>query len=94
MHIEPVEIYSDATNRGILRQPGRRFPGILVQGDTMYGLCQDADKVCALVASKLSDEENEEVNDLRNRLWEFLVHYKKVLAEHHMQLPFSEDPSS
>jgi Family of unknown function (DUF6959) len=31
MHVEPVEIYSDQTNAAIMRHPGRRFPGVLIQ---------------------------------------------------------------
>jgi hypothetical protein len=38
MKIESVEIYSDASNAAILRHPGRRFPGVLVQGDTLHSI--------------------------------------------------------
>src|SRR5262245_1747536 len=39
MHVEQVEIYSDVSNAAVMRHPGRRFPGVLVQGDTLYTLC-------------------------------------------------------
>jgi hypothetical protein len=29
MHIDPVEIYSDASNAAVMRHPGRRFPACL-----------------------------------------------------------------
>lgn len=32
----------------------------------------------------------DEMNELRNALWERLNHYKQVLAEHSIELPFSE----
>jgi hypothetical protein len=32
----------------------------------------------------------EELNDLRNKLWERLNHYKSVLAESGIPLPFTE----
>jgi hypothetical protein len=32
----------------------------------------------------------EEVNELRNALWEHLNHYKQVLTEHNIELPFNE----
>ena len=38
MHVESVEIYSDATNAAVMRHPGRRFPGMLIQGDTLHSL--------------------------------------------------------
>jgi hypothetical protein len=45
MHVEPVEIYSDTTNAAVMRHPGRHFPGLLIQGDSLYGLCGRADDV-------------------------------------------------
>jgi len=44
MRVEPVEIYSDEPNHAVLRHPGRRFPGALIQGDSLYVLCRQADK--------------------------------------------------
>ena len=88
MRIEPVEIYSDTTNRAVMRHPGRRFPGLLIQGDTFYSLCHRADRACREL-----DRQSpawEEVNELRNILWDLLTHYKVVLGEHDIPLPFSE----
>jgi hypothetical protein len=90
MHTEQVEIYSDATNAAIMRHPGRRFPGVLVQGDTLFSLCRSADMVCANARSKLDSESYLELSELRNHLQEFLTHYKSVLLEHDIPLPFSE----
>jgi hypothetical protein len=47
MRIEPVEIYSDAFNGAVIRHRGRRFPGTLIQGDTLFSLCFKADEICA-----------------------------------------------
>ena len=92
MRVEEVEIYSDKSNRAILRHPGRKFPGILVQGDNFYNLCQRADRICAETKEVVSDEVYEEMNALRNTLWDYLMHYKVVLGEHGLPLPFSEQP--
>jgi hypothetical protein len=32
------------------------------------------------------------VNELRNILWDYLTHYKMVLTEQNIPLPFSERP--
>jgi hypothetical protein len=92
MHIESVEIYSDATNAAIMRHPGRRFPGVLVQGDTLYSLCDQADEVCSLIGR--SSPGFDEANDIRNSLWALLNHYKATLDEHKLPLPFNERPRS
>jgi hypothetical protein len=92
MHVEPVEIYSDVTNRAVLRHPGRKFPGVLIQGDNLYNLCQRADQICAAAKEASSNEAYEEMNALRNTLWDYLLHYKVVLGEHGIPVPFSEQP--
>jgi hypothetical protein len=41
----------------------------------------------------LSDTDHyQEANNLRNALWSYLSHYKAVLGEHEIPLPFSEIP--
>lgn len=88
MRSENVEILSDKTNAVVLRHPSRFFPGVLVQGDSLYALCQQADKACREIGR--SSPGYDEVNDLRNGLWAYLNHYKITLAEHGIPLPFSE----
>jgi hypothetical protein len=90
MHNENVEIYSDKTNAVVIKHPLRRFPGVLIQGDSLHGLCVQADAACAAARSKLSPDEYDELNELRNTLWGYLNHYKSVLGEHQMTLPFVE----
>lgn len=88
MRTEMVEIYSDTTNAAIMRHPGRKFPGVLVQGDSLHNLWQGAEAACREVGA--SSPAYEELDDLRNRLRGYLDHYKAVLSEHGMPLPFAE----
>ena len=89
MRKEPVEIYSDQTNCAIMRHPGRQFPGVLIQGDTLYySLCIAADDACKLMGP--NSPGFEETNELRNKLWSMLSHYKAVLIEHGLPLPFNQ----
>jgi len=91
MHIRDVEIYSDQTNAAVMRHPDRHFPGVLVQGDSLYSLCVRADNSCSVARDKLGSDSYGELNELRNALWGYLNHYKSVLGEHQIPLPFSED---
>ena len=91
MHIRDVEIYSDQTNAAVMRHPDRRFPGVLVQGDSLYSLCVRADDACTDARDKLDSDAYGDLNELRNALWGYLNHYKSVLGEHQIPLPFSED---
>ena len=92
MRVQEVEIYSDATNHAVLRHPERRFPGLLIQGDTLYSLCAAADRICAKACDALDAETFAELNQLRSGLRERLTHYKDVLRQHDIPLPFSETP--
>jgi hypothetical protein len=90
MRIDNVEIYSDQTNSAVMRHPGRRFPGVLVQGDSLYILCKSAEKMCKEMEP--DSPAFEEADDLRNTLRAYLNHYKTTLSEHAMELSFHEAP--
>ena len=90
MYVEQVEIYSDTTNRAVLRHPGRRLPGVLLQGDTLSVLCRQADNACLHGRRQMDAESYGELNELRNALWGLLTHYKAVFGEHKIPLPFAE----
>ncbi|WP_425506200.1 DUF6959 family protein [Sphingomonas aerophila] len=90
MRTAAIDILSDTTNSAVLRHPDRRFPGVLVQGDTLYTLCQRADGVCREIGRASSGYND--ANELRNALHSLLSHYKAVLGEHDIPLPFSEQP--
>jgi hypothetical protein len=77
-----------------MRHPGRRFPGILLQGDIPYSLCQKADRLCSDSRNKVNPELYNELNSLRNSLQHFLNQYKTALDAHNIPLPFSELPTS
>jgi predicted RNase H-like HicB family nuclease len=87
MRSESVEIYSDATNAAVMRHPGRRFPGVLIQGDTLHTMLHRADEA-------LNAGDRYELEDLRDHLRDLVDHYKKVLVEHDLELPFFEPPAA
>jgi hypothetical protein len=82
-----VEIYSDATNMAVMRHPDRRFPGILIQGDTLFGIVQELREVLS-EKGKLSEDAAVGLEDLYEHLSGMLKHYSAVLDEHGMDVPF------
>ncbi len=90
MRVEQVKIYSDATNQAILRHPGRKFPGVLIQGDTLHNLYLEVDSILSKHGKGLSQDGREELKDVRKHLKDLIEHYKAVLREHGMELPFSD----
>lgn len=92
MYEECVEIYSDRTNAVVLRHHGRKHPGVLVQGDALFMMFQCADAACEAARGVLPSEAQDELTDLRDTLLAYLDHYKTVLGEHGMAMPFPESP--
>lgn len=84
-----VEIYSDQSNAAVLRHPGRRFPGVLIQGDTLHALCQQASE-----ALGPGPDARDELESLRDTLHLLLDHYRAVLDEHGIALPFVDAAST
>lgn len=91
MQVESVEMFARGLAGTILRLNGRAQPDVLVGGQALWSLCEQADRACADRGS-LTPAASAAINDLRNALWSYLTHYKAVLAEHDMGLPFSEFP--
>lgn len=89
MRIEQVEIYSDASNAAVLRHPGRRFPGCLLQGDTLNNLVKSLAQARNEV-DRLSEDAAENLRDVHDHLTELLAHYTGVLKEHGLGLPYFE----
>ena len=93
MITQELEVYSSATNAAVVRAPGRRFPGVVVQGDTLATLCDSAQ---ALVGG-IDAHDNEdlalealalEALALYEHLSGLLLHYEAVLRDNGISLPY------
>ena len=87
MRIKPVEISSAKTNLAVLRHPGRKFPGVLIQGDSLFALCRMADEACTETGQS---EPGFWLNRLRDALQSTLDDYKNALNEHGIPMPFDD----
>lgn len=93
MHKAEVEIFSDASNIAIMRHPGRRFPGSLIQGDSLYGLYLCTERARHFLNHSDSAAALEEVSVLHDELLQRLNHYKQTLKDHGIELPFNVSDS-
>jgi predicted RNase H-like HicB family nuclease len=92
MHMEPLEVYSRESNYAIVKPPGRRFPGCVIQGDSLSILCAHTRTIADVVsrADIASEEFLEAVEDLNNELIWRILHYQAVLAKHGIKLPYAQ----
>lgn len=90
--MKPVEmdVYSELSNYMVARHPGRKFPGALVQGDSLYVLTSQAEQALERLRSGATGDAKEVLAELAQALRGRLEHYKRTLDEHGMELPFVE----
>ena len=83
-----VALLSDAVNNPVILLPNRKFPGVLIQGDSLrilYDLVEE-------MAEALDKNEEDELYDIVQRLKDILNSrvqiYEETLREQNMELPY------
>lgn len=93
MEQKNLEVFSEATNSGIVRMPGRKFPGVVIQGDSLSILFEEA--LCAVEA--LADSKDEEAFltalGMAEKLEQHLRGYETALTAEGINLPYNRDPA-
>lgn len=83
-----VEVFADVTNCPVLRHPGRHFPGVLIQGDSLESLhATSRAAIAALDAGRL-EEAKDELDALREQLADYKAVYEDALRRAGMRLPY------
>lgn len=75
-----VEIFTDQGNNAVLKMPERRYPGVLIQGDSLGNLSRTADAILALSKTG-GDGLTEEIELLAVNLRDIYLYYVSVLKE-------------
>ena len=84
-----VEVFSAPGNDVVIRMPGRKYPGVLVQGDSLSILVNLAASIDAR-AKKLGDEDLlDDSTELRELLMKKILWYEAALKAHGIDLPYS-----
>ena len=65
-----VTLYGEATNNAVVRLPGRKNVGVVIQSDTLQGLLGSVSEVLQLIKNGETDEATDELDFLRDRLLE------------------------
>jgi hypothetical protein len=82
-----IEMLSETSNCPVVRTPERKFPGIILQGDSLkslldaakeiHGLCpKDDDELCAAAVA------------LKDRLADFVASYEQAMQANGLELPY------
>jgi hypothetical protein len=81
MQKDEIEVLSDETNFAVVRMPGRQYPGIVVQGDSLLFLTGHA-KDAYERAKKIGDEKLVfRTGNILAKLEEYLEHYSNICRD-------------
>lgn len=87
-----AELFTDGSNNAVVRLPGRRFPGVLVQGDTLSQLRADLVEVQKAFSDGDVNEARDSLAFVLSDLDGWLERYIRALEEHGIPLPFFNLP--
>jgi hypothetical protein len=80
--VEGPELLAREGNVAVIQMPGRRFPGLFVQGDTLASIRQLFESVADPAGLP------EEIIEARDRINELMSYYESVLQERGIKLPY------
>jgi hypothetical protein len=84
-----VELFSDGGNNAVVRMPQRKFPGVVVQGDTLATFWWNVNE--ALNAARDPGRLNEALDHLEMVVGDLdaaLIRYEQALAAHGLTRPY------
>ncbi|MFI5763974.1 DUF6959 family protein [Streptomyces sp. NPDC051563] len=87
-----VELFTDASNDAVVRLPPRRFPGVLIQGDSLSVMRDDVARIVEACDQDDIAEAREEAAYLLSSLDGLLARYTAALQAHDIPIPFSQAP--
>jgi len=82
---DEAALLSPPTNFAVVHLPGRRFPGVVMQGDTLNAAVISLEAV----RSEIHDDELiAELNMVLDQLFDARTYYEKVCLEKGIELPY------
>ena len=85
MAMSDVKLLSEPRNYAVVHLPGRAFPGVVFQGDSLDSLIREIEEAAA---EQDTDERDACLAGVIERLTEVRKHYEAVLKREGMKLPY------
>jgi len=83
-----VELFGHPGNNAIVRMPGRAFPGVLVQGDTLASLRDHLARAERTLYDHTDVDAVDHIGLALDQIDEMLDRYERALTEHGLQRPY------
>lgn len=88
MMLIEAELLTQPGNNAVLRLPGRRFPGVVIQGDTLHSLVSTTSEALAALEQGNTPNAQELLREAVEQLRDAQAHYEAALGEHGLALPY------
>jgi len=83
-----AKLLSSPANFAVVQLPGRKFPGVVFQGDSLKILSREIEKLKRDVSVYKNIEIEAGLDDIAERISGALKHYEKVCADRGIALPY------
>ena len=83
-----VELFTDGSDDAVVRMPGRQFPGVLIQGDSLSIIRSDVAEIRDACRAGDASEALEAAELLLSALDAALLRYTDALDRHGLRKPF------
>ncbi len=84
-----VEAFTEPVNYAVVRLPERKFPGVVVQGDSLWSIFSLAQEAKQALAEGQTVDAQQSLSELCEHLGAVVRQYEKLLGEHGIELPYS-----
>jgi len=86
-----IELYDHVSNSGIVHLPGRRFPGITIQGDSMSSLLSETLYFMQKAREHADEDMYYGARNMAEVLRGHLLHYEEILEREGFEKPYTLD---
>jgi len=86
-----IKLYDHVSNSGIVHMPGRRFPAVAIQGDTLSSMLSAVQYFMAKAKEHNDEEMYYEALELAERFQDHLIQYENVLEKEGFEKPYNMD---
>lgn len=83
-----VELFTDGSNNAVVQMPGRNFPGVLIQGDSLSVIRADVANIRDACRTEGATEALELAEFLLEDLDAIMLRYTDALERHGLRKPF------
>lgn len=89
-----VSILEEASNCPVVQISSRRYPGMIIQGDTLFSFFRLVQEARESLAAGRAEDAADYAEQLEDALGDLLTFYEGVLEKHGLKLPYFRSSAS